>query len=246
MFAVVLGLLGGCAGLPTPGTRLDAEGLHGAIVADHVDYVKAAIDARIAGVNERVPAPVYMEGTPLLTIAARAGARRVTAYLSRAGADLNALTPAGETALMLATYFPAEDSGASPADHEAVARMLIDAGATLDNEAYNYSALAYAAYQGRESMIRYLIQRGARVNPDGAARSTYVNTPLMMAAMRGHVNSTRLLLQAGADPGVRVVNGHTAVELAAKYNSAEVVQMLRCAEASGPGEAVRSRCGRAR
>lgn len=246
VLGVLLAFLGGCAGLPTPGSRLDAEALHGAIVADHVDYVKAAIEARVASVNERVPAPVYMEGTPLITIAARAGARRVTAYLVKAGADLNALTPAGETALMLASYFPVEDSGVSTEDHEAVARMLIEAGATLENQPHSYTALAYAAYQGRDSMIRYLIQRGARVNPDGAARSTYVNTPLMMAAMRGHVNSTLLLLRAGADPGVRVVNGHTAVELAAKYNSAEVVQILRCAESSGSGDGFRRRCEGAR
>ncbi len=239
---LLIALLAGCAGLPTPGSRLDAESLHGAIVADHVDYVKAAIEARVASVNERVPAPVYMEGTPLITIAARAGSKRVTAYLIAAGADLNALTPAGETALMLASYFPTEDSGASAEDHEAVARMLVDAGATLENEPYNYTPLAYAAYQGRESMIRYLIKRGARVNPDGTARSTYVNTPLMMAAMRGHLNSTLLLLRAGADPKVRVVNGHTAAELAAKYNSAEVARILRCAESTGSVEISSRRC----
>lgn len=242
VLCVLLISLVGCAGLPTPGSRLDAESLHGAIVADHVDYVKAAIEARVASVNERVPAPVYMEGTPLITIAARAGSKRVTAYLIAAGADLNALTPAGETALMLATYFPAENSGGSAEDHEAVARMLVEAGATLENTPHNYTPLAYAAYQGRDSMIRYLITRGARVNPEGAARSTYVNTPLMMAAMRGHVNSTLLLLRAGADPSVRVVDGHTAAELAAKYNSAEIARLLRCAESTGSGEAMMKRC----
>lgn len=234
--------LAGCAGLPTPGSRLDAESLHGAIVIDHVDYVKAAIEARVASVNERVPAPVYMEGTPLITIAARAGAKRVTAYLIAAGADLNALTPAGETALMLATYFPLEHSGGSAEDHEAVARMLVEAGANLENTPYNYTPLAYAAYQGRESMIRYLIQRGARVNPEGGERSTYVNTPLMMAAMRGHVNSALLLLRAGADPTIRVVDGHTAAELAAKYNSSDVVRILKCAEATRTVEVFARRC----
>jgi ankyrin repeat protein len=120
--------------------------------------------------------------------------------------------------------------------------MLVEAGATLENAPHNYTPLAYAAYQGRDSMIRYLITRGARVNPEGAARSTYVNTPLMMAAMRGHVNSTLLLLRAGADPSVRVVDGHTAAELAAKYNSAEIARLLRCAESTGSGEAMMKRC----
>jgi hypothetical protein len=98
---VALGMPG-CANLPAPGTRLDAAGLGNAIAADHVDYVRAAVEARVASVNERIPAPVYVEGTPLLTIAARAGSVDVVSYLIKAGADLNARTPANETALMLA------------------------------------------------------------------------------------------------------------------------------------------------
>lgn len=235
-------LLAGCAGLPAPGTRLDAQALQNAIVADHVDYVKAAIEARVAGVNERIPAPVYMEGTPLITIAARAGAKRVTAYLIAARADLDARTPAGETALMLATYFPTEGAAGTSDDHAAVARMLVEAGATLENEPHNYTPLSYAAYQGRDHMIQYLLKSGARVNPEGAAQYTYVNTPLMMAAMQGHVNAAVLLLRAGADPRVRVVNGHTAAELAAKYQGPAMVSLLKCAEVSGSGEVFRRRC----
>lgn len=232
----------GCAGLPTPGTRLDAQALQNAIVADRVDYVKAAIESRVAGVDERIPAPVYMEGTPLVTIAARAGAKRVTSYLIAAGADLNARTPAGETALMLATYFPTDAASGTADDHAAVARMLVEAGATLENEPHSYTPLAYAAYQGREHMIQYLLKRGARVNPDGAGQHAYVNTPLMMAAMQGHRNAAVLLLRAGADPRVRVVNGHTAAELAAKYQGPAMVSLLKCAETSGSGEVFSRRC----
>jgi len=239
---VFCALVSACAGLPAPGSRLDAQALQNAIVADNVDYVKAAVEARVASVNERVPAPVYMEGTPLVTIAARAGARRVTAYLIAAGADLNARTPAGETALMLATYFPTEGSSGSAEDNAAVARMLVEAGATLENEPHHYTPLAYAAYRGKDNMIQYLLKRGARVNPDGQVQYAYVNTPLMMAAMQGHVNTAKLLLRAGADPRVRIVNGHTAAELAAKYQGPVLVALLKCAEASGSGEVFQRRC----
>lgn len=232
--------LGGCAGLPTPGTRLDPQALHNAVISDHVEYVKAAVEAGVASADERIPAPVYMEGTPLITIAARAGAARVTAYLIAAKADLNARTPAGETALMLATYFPVEGSSGAAGEHEKVARMLVEAGATLENEPYNYTPLAYAAYQGREQMIQYLLKRGAVVNPDGT--TPYVNTPLMMAAMQGHLNAAVLLLRAGADPRVRVVNGHTAAELAAKYQGQAMVSLLKCAESNGSGESFSRRC----
>src|SRR5690606_32660122 len=96
--ALLAVLVSGCAGLPTPGTRLDPTQLGNAIVSDHVEYVRAAIEARVASVNERVPAPVYAEGTPLITIAARAGAVNVVRYLIDVGADINARTPAAETA----------------------------------------------------------------------------------------------------------------------------------------------------
>jgi ankyrin repeat protein len=251
----VLLALGACAGLPQPGTRLDPHSLHGAILSDHVEYVRAAVEARVASVDERIPAPVYMEGTPLITIAARAASLKVLAYLIAAGADLNARTPAGETALMLASYFPADDAGPSAngvgpsgggaghnGAHARAAQLLIGAGASVENEPHHYTPLAYAAYQGREDMISYLLSRGARVNPDGNNGYTYVNTPLMMAAMQGHSNAALMLLRAGADARVRVVNGHTAAELAAKHHGHGLVGLLRCAESSGSGEVFRHRC----
>jgi ankyrin repeat protein len=184
-----------------------------------------------------------MEGTPLITIAARAGSVDVVRYLIKAGANLNAQTPAYETALMLATYFPTE-TGESSSRHEEVARLLVDAGAMVDNEPNNYTPLAYAAYQGRDHMIQFLIKRGAKVNAGSNPGYTYVNTPLMMAALQGHRSSALLLLRAGADARVRVVNGHTAAELAAKYNGGSMVDLLRCAESAGPGPSFVQRCER--
>ena len=258
VLGIAAGFLGGCSTLPTPGTRLDPQDLHNAVVSDHVEYVRAAVESRVASVNQQIPAPVYMEGTPLITIAARAGSTRVTAYLIAAGANLNARTPAGETALMLASYFPSEDSGPAGSaggtgssgagrngSHAKVAKMLVDAGATLENEPYHYTPLAYAAYQGREDMIRYLLGSGARVNYDTASYA-YVNTPLMMAAMQGHTSTALLLLRAGADARVRIVNGHTAAELAAKHQGQSMVSLLKCAEMNGSGEAFRIRCENSR
>ncbi|MCC7081861.1 MAG: ankyrin repeat domain-containing protein [Burkholderiales bacterium] len=235
---------GGCANLPSPGTRLDADGLHNAIVADNADYVRAAVDAHWVGVDSSIPAPVYMEGTPLITIAARAGSVDVVRYLIAAGADLNAQTPAYETALMLATYFPTEN-GESSSRQEQVAHMLVEAGAAVNAHPYSYTALAYAAYQGRDDLIVYLIKHGAHVNTGFNANQVYVNTPLMMAAIQGHASSAALLLRAGADARTRLISsGYTAAELAAKHNGRSLVPLLRCAEAAGPGPAFIQRCER--
>jgi hypothetical protein len=242
MLLFVLLAASGCANLPGPGTRLDAEGLLNAIVADRADYVRAAVEARWVDVNSNIPAPVYMEGTPLITIAARAGSVDVVRYLIGAGADLNAMTPAYETALMLATYFPTED-GASSSGQEQVAHMLVEAGAAVNSHPYAYTALAYAAYQGRDQLIQYLIKHGARVNTGFNPGQVHVNTPLMMAAIQGHTSSALLLLRAGADARARLINtGYTAAELAAKHNGRNLVPLLKCAEAAGPGPAFMQRC----
>jgi hypothetical protein len=242
--AGLVALLAGCA---APGMRggIDVDGLRNAIVADHVDYVRQAVAKGVINVNQRIPAPVYMEGTPLITIAARAGSVGVLDYLIRTGADLDARTPANETALMLAAYFRNEEAGsgsASFARHEKAARMLVEAGAHIENEQHNYTPLSYAAYQGHDHMIRYLLGRGARVNGDAENGIVYINTPLMMAAMQGNATSALLLLRAGADARVRVHGGHTAAELAVKYKGDRLVPMLRCAEKLRPGERFSPMC----
>jgi ankyrin repeat protein len=61
----------------------------------------------------------------------------------------------------------------------------------------------------------------------------YINTPLMMAAMQGHQSSALLLLRAGANARVRVHQGLTAAELAAKYQGKNLIPLLRCAERLG-------------
>lgn len=224
--------LAGCA---TPDPRApDFERLHSAIQLDDVEYVRAAVKAHTLGVNQRIPAPVYMEGTPIITIAARDASLRVMEYLIAAGADLNAHTPAGETALMLATFFYGRSS-----QHEQAVQMLVNAGAVLDNAPHHYTPLAYAAYQGNERLVRFLLERGARVDADASEGLTYVNTPLMMAAMQGYRDVALHLLRAGADPRVRIQWGHTAAELAAKYNHTSLSRTLRCAEMRVAGVAAR-------
>jgi len=65
---------------------------------------------------------------------------------------------------------------------------------------------------------------------------------LMMASIQGHRDAARYLLRAGADAGVRVEGGMTAVEFAQKYKQTHLIQMLRCAENLRPGESFSQRC----
>jgi hypothetical protein len=240
---LLLSLVAGCAQLP--GGKADTEGLRNAIAIDDVGYLQEAVRSGKVGVNQLIPAPGYLEGTPLITIAARYGSVNALRYLISAGANINARTPAGETAVMLASYFASDDgerSAASGERYERAVRMLVEAGASLENEPHNYTPLAYAAYQGDDRIVRYLIERGARVNGDAQDGVIYVNTPLMMAAIQGHMDTALWLLRAGADVRVRVHLGNTAAEFAQKYNHQKLTGALRCAEQLGPGEAFAVKC----
>ncbi|OGA41912.1 MAG: hypothetical protein A3G24_01810 [Betaproteobacteria bacterium RIFCSPLOWO2_12_FULL_62_13] len=242
---LVASLVAGCAGFTRDSRMLDVDGLHNAILADNVEYVQGLIMSRSASVNEPIPAPGYPQGTPLITIAARSASLEVMRYLISAGADVNARTPAGETALMLASFFFKEDrerDALSYEQHEAAVRMLVEAGADIENDPHHYTPLAYAAYQGRDRTVRFLLERGARVDADTQDGMTYINTPLMMAAIQGHHITALWLLLAGADPRIRVHQGHTAAEFAQKYNHSNLFRMLKCAESLAPGEAFAAKC----
>ena len=179
----------------------DAERVNNALTTDDVGFVRGAIQAGTLTPNHRVSTPGYPDGAPLMAIAARAAALEVLRFLISAGADVNARTPVGETPLMLASFFFDETQAAT--------------GRQFDRH---------------EAAVRLLIEKGAKVDAHAANGGTYINTPLMMAAIQGHEHIVRTLLRAGADADVRVYGGHTAAEFAAKYNHAALSQLLQCAQ----------------
>ena len=227
---IALLALAGCAGTG-PGAGGDADRLNNAIASDDVQFVRGAIEARVVHPDERIVTDGYSDGAPILAIAARAAALDVMRYLIAAGADLNARTPPGETPLMLAAYF-FEESGLSRSTsrHEQAVRLLVAAGADIENLPHHYTPLAYAAYQGNERVVRFLLERGANVDSGAYGGGSYVNTPLMMAAIQGHERVVRVLLGAGANADIRVYGGHTAAEFAGKYNHSALAELLMCAQ----------------
>jgi hypothetical protein len=220
----------GCSA--TGGGRGDAVRIVNLIATDDVGAVRGAIESGELTADQKVATEGYPDGAPILAIAARAASLDVLKYLISVGADLNARTPVNETPLMLASFF-FDDTLSGPRAferHERAVRLLVGAGADLENDPHYYTPLSYAAYQGNQRVVHFLIERGARVNADAVNGATYINTPLMMAAIQGHESIVRTLLQAGADADVRVHGGYTAAELAAKYQHAALSRLLFCSQ----------------
>jgi hypothetical protein len=236
-------LVSGCATTVDP-RSVDGDSLYSAISADNVEYVRAAVKSGAVHPSQNIIAPGYSKGAPLIALAARSGSLDVLQYLIQAGADVNARSSYDETALMLACFFMSDHEGRGAAfeQHEAAARMLVAAGASLEAARDGYTPLSYAAYQGRERTIRFLLARGARVDGSVEGGHVYLPTPLMMAAMMGHEESVRLLLEAGANARLRVTAGNTAMELAQKYRQTQLFPMLKCAETLPGGQKFARSC----
>ena len=125
------------------------------------------------------------------------------------------LSPDGFTALHLAAFFGKPE----------VARMLLDAGASVDTYTTNDFANQplHAAAAGRHlEVCRLLLAAGADVN--ATQHGGY--TPLHEAAQHGDVEMVELFLSAGADASMRVAEGSPA-DLAQAAGHGDVATRLR-------------------
>jgi ankyrin repeat protein len=184
------------------------------------------------------------EGVLPLQLAAINGSAPMVDRLIKAGADANAaLTPAGDTAVMMASR-----TGSTGA-----LRVLMEAGANVNaKETWGgTTALMWAVAEGHADAARLLLAGGADVN----ARSNYVAaangrgfegrtpvanrtdpkveefasgwlTPLILAAREGDVDLVRLLVDAGADVNAVAGDGKTALALAIFNGNYEAASLL--------------------
>ena len=119
--------------------------------------------------------------------------------------DVNRLNTSGESALMIAAL-----KGNLP-----LAEKLIKKGADVNKT--GWTALHYAASGGQTAVIRLLLDNHAYIDSESPNRTT----PLMMAAMYGTAGAVKLLLQEGADAGLKNEQGLTALQFAERANQRE-------------------------
>lgn len=104
--------------------------------------------------------------------------------------------------------------------HVDLARKLIERGADVNKT--GWTALHYAATGGHLAIIELLLEHHAYID----AESPNGTTPLMMAAQYGSIDAVRLLLEAGADPGLKNQLGLSAIDFAHRVNRAEAAELI--------------------
>jgi ankyrin repeat protein len=157
--------------------------------------------------------------TPLMA-AAYCGDLECVQFLLQCGAQVNARTPAGLTALIEATL-----SG-----NVAIVKELLARGAD-PNAWYQLekpkgpflTPVLAAASLGDAACLRLLLERGADVHVQGGP---FDASPLLCAATTGSEETVRLLLAYGANPQATDWAGHVPLDWARRRGETGIVEML--------------------
>ncbi|XP_048574187.1 poly [ADP-ribose] polymerase tankyrase-2-like [Triticum urartu] len=150
-----------------------------------------------------------------LAAAALDGKMDVVRYLLDNGADPNKKDDAGSVPLHCAAKF----------GHHEAARLLLSRGASVDIAYFHGTPLHIAAYYGKASVMKVLLEHHADAGAD--VNSTNPDTALVVATTYGLTDCMKYLLKAGADPNIP--NSHCGampIQLAASCGRRKHVELL--------------------
>ncbi len=117
---------------------------------------------------------------------------------------------------------------AAEAGDENMVKLLLEAGARIEAEAFGATVLSSAAARGRLEVVKLLVAKGAIVN-------THDDPPLIEAARNGYKDVVDFLLASGANVNVMWVVGrgntnerivNTPLKAAAEGGHWEIMQLL--------------------
>jgi hypothetical protein len=204
-----------------------------------VSLVSAARDGRLVNVQDALrngADPNARDGlletyTPTaLMIAAGNGHLEVVRALLAAGASVDLEDSHRNTALMAAVK----------RNRVAVVRELIKAHAKVNTVDENAQSPLYAAIYRDIEIVRMLLAAGA--DPNFISRLAGIGFPLLITAVdQNKLEVVRALVAAGADVNVRDADGDTALAVAHRHDSPEMVSILENAKNAVSTEETRRR-----
>ncbi|MDI4649051.1 ankyrin repeat domain-containing protein [Cohnella hashimotonis] len=152
---------------------------------------------------------------PSITSAARKGRIHEVQYLLDRGAQINAVSHVGTTALWHAAY-----NG-----DVKLAAFLIQNG--MDLPSHGGRALGLAAFNGHLAFVKLLVEEGVDIDYQSFARHPDdSNTPLHSAACAGHVEVVRYLLERGADVRLKNHYGDRPYHVARFNKRHEIMELI--------------------
>ena len=160
-------------------------------------------------VNRGANASLAADGTTPLVEACRYGPAEVVKALIDAEADVNQWVGFGTSALMAATL----------AGQEGIIELLEAEKATAGRQE---ARLFRCVRMGDEQGFQSLAMENVKID----ARDEIGRTVLLEAAERGQVATVERLLEAGASPDVKALNGDTALKLAVASGSLSALVVL--------------------
>jgi ankyrin repeat protein/serine/threonine protein kinase len=214
-------------------TKLDGDGLTALYWASYsgseaivIMLIEAGDDVEGNLLEEKVGGLIPIQW------AALHGYHDLIRLLAKKGADLDAKTKFGSTALHLAS-----ESSSS----EETARLLIDLGSNLKARTEDGETVLHSAVSREdEALARLFIQDGVSVH----AKTKYRRTALHDAAKNGSLAIVQMLIDAGAKVDVSDWLRETPSMMASTNGHDEVLQLLleQSSKAEGLGEALRVAC----
>ena len=154
------------------------------------------------------------KGDPALIVALREDSLKVVNFLlAQRSVKVELRNPRGESPLMIAAI----------KGHLGPATKMIQRGAEVNKT--GWTPLHYASSRAEPDsveMVRLLLEHHAYIDAESPNRST----PLMLAAMYGHADAVRLLLEEGADPSLRNEQGLTAVDFARRADRGDLANQI--------------------
>jgi ankyrin repeat protein len=178
-----------------------------AVQMDNDSTVKKLLAAGAVSPNAIDP----ISGESGLILALREGSERVIGVLlAQPALQLELNAPNGNTALMMAAF----------KHNKAAVLALLAKGAIVNRP--GWTALHFAAASGDDDITRILLEHHAYIDAEAPARFT----PLMIAAREGKESTVQLLLDEGADAGLKNSESLTAAQIAERADKPRIAAAI--------------------